>query len=54
MHNPLNIKNYASHKSDNAWGILILQVSEQLNGALRESPQKTSGTTISAGTACRE
>jgi len=54
MRNSLNIKNYASHKSDNAWKILILQVSEQLNVAPRGSPQKTSGTTISAGTACRE
>jgi hypothetical protein len=54
MRNYLNLKNYAPRKSDNAWRIYILQVSEQRNVAPRGSPQKTSGTTISAGTACRE
>jgi len=54
MRNSLNIKKYALHKSDNAWKISFLQVSEQLHVASRGSPQKTSGTTISAGTACRE
>ena len=38
MRNPLNGKDYALHKSDNGW----------------KMPQKTSGTTISSGTACRE
>jgi len=33
MRNSLNIKNYALHKSDNAWKILIFAVSKQLDVA---------------------
>jgi hypothetical protein len=54
MRNSLNIKNYALHKGDNAWKILISAVSMQTQWCAAMSAQKTSGTTISAGTACRE